>query len=304
MKIIITGGAGFIGSHISKQLLDAGHSVIIYDNLSKNDSSNLDSRALFIKGDLNNSKLLIKTLKTINCVIHLASFIEVSESVKKPYDFAENNILGSVCLLEAMREVGVKKIIFSSSACVYGKPEKLPITEEERLKSDNPYGASKIAVESFCETYHNLYNFDVTILRYFNPYGPLEKHQPETHAIPNFIKNGLAKKPIPLFWKGEGIRDFIYVEDLASAHIAAINLSGFNIFNVGTEKGLKVIDVVRCIEKILGYSLEIEDLGNRAGDVMANFASSKKLAKATKWKAKIKLEEGLRKTIEWFKERV
>src|SRR3989344_6677396 len=297
MKILITGGAGFIGSHISRILLDEGHTVLIYDNLFSGHIEDIDKRALFLEGDLKDQKKLKNSLDGVDWVIHMAGFIEVGRSVEDPVGFTDNNVIGSVHLLEAMREAGVKKIIFSSSACVYGVPEKLPIVEEERLKSDNPYGASKIAVEAFCETYHNLHGFDVVILRYFNPYGPGENHASETHAIPNFIKNALAKKPLPVFGKGELVRDFIYVEDLARAHIALLKLSGFQIFNVGTEKGSKVNDVINIISDLLGYDLEVEDLGNRPGDVPKNYASSKKLNKATGWKSKVSLKQGLEKTI-------
>lgn len=303
MKILITGGAGFIGSHISRLLLDAGHQVLIYDNLSKSRRESVDSRASFIKGDVLDQNLLQKSLEGVDAVYHLASLIEVSESVKFPVKFAENNVLGSLSILEAMREAQVKKILFSSSATVYGEAKTLPTAEGAPLSAANPYAASKIAVEAFMEAYHKLYGFDVVILRYFNPYGPGEDHQPETHAIPNFIKAALNKKPIPLFWKGEQIRDFIYIEDLASAHIAPLNLSGFNIFNVGAERGVKVKDVVNMISDILGYSLEVEDLGERAGDVSANYASSKLFKEKTGWQAKVSLEEGLRRTVAWFKDR-
>lgn len=301
MKVLLTGGAGFIGSHISKLLLDRGDEVVIYDNLSRNDDGNIDKRATFVKGDLKDAKLLVKTLKNIDAVIHMAGFIAVAESVKNPVMFAQNNIIGSVYVLEAMRQAKVKKIIFSSSACVYGTPDKLPIEEGAPLKSDNPYGAGKIAVEKFCETYHNLHGMDVVILRYFNPYGPGERHKPETHAIPNFITCGLKRELIPLYWKGEQIRDFIYVEDLANAHITTLNLSGLGIYNVGTQIGVKVIDVLNKISDILGYRLNIKYLGERRGDVMANFASSKKLYEATGWQAKVGLEEGLKRTIKYFK---
>ncbi|MBI2011667.1 UDP-glucose 4-epimerase GalE [Candidatus Daviesbacteria bacterium] len=301
MKILITGGAGFIGSHVAKILLDLGHQVIVYDNLSKSSQDNLDKRALFIKGDIKDRELLKKTLLGIDWVIHLASLIEVNESVKKPVLYADNNVLGTVELLEAMREVGVKKIIFSSSACVYGTPKTLPLTEASPLQPDNPYGASKVAVEAFLRTYHILHHFDVTILRYFNPYGPGENHQPETHAIPNFIKAALDKRPIPLYWEGEQIRDFIYIEDLATAHTTCLNLKGFSIFNVGTNNGVKVIDVVNKLSDIFGYDVKIENLGERAGDVNANYASSALLKSKAGWEAKVSLDEGLKKTVEYFK---
>lgn len=302
MKVLVTGGAGFIGSHINKLLLNQGHQVSVIDDLSKGDQSSIDPRADFHQISLENQAELEKILPGHDAVIHMASFIEVGESVKKPVEFAENNIVGTVKLLEAMKNTGVKKIIFSSSACVYGKPEKLPITEDDPLgKQENPYGITKVTMEDFCRLYHTLHGFDATLLRYFNPYGPGELHTPETHAIPNFIKSTLAKTHIPLFWKGEQIRDFIYIEDLAEAHVLALPLTGLHIYNVGTETGVKVIDVVKKIFQLVGYEVPIDDLGERKGDVPALVASSEKIKKELRWSAKVDLDEGLRKTIEFFK---
>ncbi len=301
MKILITGGAGFIGSHISKLLLDTGHQVIVYDNLSNGFQDLVDARSTFIKGDIKDQQLLIKSLQGVDAVIHMASFAIVPDSIKDPMLYADNNILGAVSLLEAMRQAEVKKIIFSSSCTVYGFPDHLPIEENFPIFAASPYGATKIAVESFVQSYNLNNKFDVTILRYFNPFGPNEKHEPETHAVPNFIKSALKDEPIPLYWKGEQIRDFIYVEDLAAAHVAVLSLSGYNVFNVGTETGTKVIDIVNVIYKMLGEEPKIDDLGERFGDVQAVYASSKLLKEKTGWEAKYSLEEGLKKTIEWFK---
>lgn len=300
MKILITGGAGFIGSHISRLLLDEGHTVLIYDNLVNGHIESVDKRALFLEGDIKDSKRLSTALSGVEGVIHMASLALVPESIEKPLLYAQNNIDGTVILLEAMRKTGVKKIVFSSSCTVYGNPVKLPITEDFPISSVSPYGATKIANEAFISSYHFLHGFDVIFLRYFNPYGPGENHDPETHAIPNFIKAALVKKPLPLYWKGEIIRDFIYVEDLARAHIAPLKLAGLHAFNVGTEKGTKVIDIINTISDILGYDLEIEDLGERPGDAPAMYASSAKLKKATGWKPKTSLKQGLEKTIEYF----
>lgn len=303
MKILITGGAGFIGTHISKLLLDQGHQVLIYDNLSRSNTNFLDKRTLFLRGDLSDEKLLQKALKGIDCVIHLAAFLDVEESVREPLLYAQNNILGLIYLLEAMRTQGVKKIIFSSSCVVYGFPKKLPLLESAPFNAANPYGASKIACEAFLQSYHAQFSFEVVALRYFNPYGTMENHLPEVHAIPKMIKAALNKEPFTLYWKGLQVRDFIYVEDLASAHVAALNLKGYQVFNIGTEKGVKVIEVVKTLEKILGYKIETLDLGERPGDVPANFASSAKFKKATGWKPKYTLKMGLTKTVEWFREK-
>ncbi len=301
MKVLITGGAGFIGSHITKQLLDSGNEVVIFDDFSTSSKEDTDSRATVVEGNIKDSKLLAESLKGSDAVIHMASFISVEESVKNPAKYMENNVTGTASVLTAMREAGIKKIVISSSATVYGEPKSLPILEDAPLSAANPYAASKIAMEVLCESFNKTDGFDVTTLRYFNPYGPGENHIPETHAIPNFIKAAMEKRPVPLYWKGEQIRDFIYVEDLASAHIAVLELSGHNVFNVGSENGVKIVDILNQLSDIFEYKLEVEDLGERKGDVMANYASSEKMKKATGWEVKTGLGEGLKKTVEFFK---
>ncbi|MBI3103947.1 NAD-dependent epimerase/dehydratase family protein [Candidatus Daviesbacteria bacterium] len=302
MKILLTGGAGFIGSHVAKMLLEQGHIVSIVDNLSHSNKDSVDPRATFHQVDLSAQAKLEEILTGHDAVIHMASLIEVGESVKRPVEFTENNILGTVKLLEVMKKTGVKKMIFSSSACVYGTPKKLPITEDDPLgEQENPYGITKVTMEQFCILYHRLFGFDVTILRYFNPYGPGEEHIPETHAIPNFVRATLTKQPIPLFWKGEQVRDFIYIDDLAQAHVLPLNQSGLQIYNVGTETGSKVADVVKKIFEIVRYEVPIEDKGDRKGDVPELVASAQKLKTELGWEAKVGLEEGLKRTIDFFK---
>lgn len=301
MKILVTGGAGFIGSSIVKILTDRGHQVVVVDNLVHGFQENINRRARFIKADIADDKKILPALKNVDAVIHLAGLIIVPESVKDPIKYCDNNVLGTVKFLESMRKANVKKIIFSSSACVYGTSDHLPIKEDEPLKPDNPYGATKASIEAFLQSYHKVFGFDAIILRYFNPYGPGKMLPPITHAIPNFVMATLARKPIPLYWKGEQVRDFIYIDDLARAHIDVLNLSGFNIFNVGTETGVKVKDVVDNIFEIVGYEVPIDDLGKRPGDVHANYASSEKLKKKVGWRAKVSLKEGLKRTIEYYK---
>lgn len=301
-KILVTGGAGFIGSRVTSLLLDAGHQVVVLDNLTKGYKDLVDKRAKLVIADILDEQYPKQATQGIDAVIHTAGLIVVPESVKDPVKYAKNNVIGSANLLEQMRKANIKKIIFSSSACVYGSPEKLPITEDAPVSPDNPYGATKASIETFLQTYNAVFGFDATILRYFNPYGPGELHQPETHAIPNFIKTALAKNPIPLYWKGEQIRDFIYIEDLAQAHIDVLKLKGLHVFNLGTETGIKVKDVVDEIFKIVGYKVPINDLGPRAGDVHASYASSAKLARAVGWRAKVDLAEGLKRTIDYYKQ--
>lgn len=301
MNILVTGGAGFIGSHVVRMLMGAGEKVTVLDNLSLGKRENVDKRAKLIVGDISDNAKTLEALKGIDAVIHMAGLIVVPDSVKDPILYCQNNVIGTMNLLECMRKVGVRKIIFSSSACVYGTADHLPIKEDAPLRPDNPYGATKAAVEAFLQSYNINFNFDAIILRYFNPYGPGEMHEPETHAIPNFVQAALSKNHIPLYWNGEQIRDFIYIDDLVQAHIDVLKLSGYQVFNVGTDRGVKVRDAVEEIFKIIGYRVEIDDLGKREGDVQANYASSEKLKKTVGWEAKVSLSEGLRRTIDFYK---
>ena len=303
MKVLVTGGAGFIGSWVTRTLLAENHEVTVVDNLSKGFRELVPEGVRFIEGDLHDEKLP-EWLRGHDAVIHMAAFIEVGRSVQEPVDFAENNIVNGVRLLEAMHRADVGKIVFSSSATVYGVPQRLPIREDDpQGAQNNPYGATKVSLEAFVTTYNQLYGMDALIMRYFNPYGPNEMHEPETHAIPNFIKAVIANQRIPLFWGGEQVRDYFYVEDLARAHTAVLPLSGLQVFNVGSDTGHKTIDVVRELMSIAGSEVPIEDLGERAGDVPANYASSEKLRTATGWRAEVTLREGLERTYEWFRAR-
>jgi UDP-glucose 4-epimerase len=305
VRIFVTGGAGFIGNHTTRVLLGRGHQVTVYDNLSSGRRDLVPAGAAFVKGDLREEKKLASAIAGHDAVVHLAAFIAVGVSVQKPVEFAENNIVNTIRLLEAMKDANVRRIVFSSSATVYGVPRRLPLREDDPVGvQSNPYGATKVSAEAFVAVYNQLYGFDATLLRYFNPYGPNELCDPETHLIPNVITAGLSRKPIPIYWNGEQVRDFIYVEDLARAHAEVLTLQGLNYFNVGSEHGIKVKEVVQAVTDILGYTVPIQDLGERPGDVMANYASSQRLREATAWRQTVGLEEGLRRTVEHYRERL
>ena len=305
MRVLVTGGAGFIGSHVSRALLKEGHEVTVLDNLSRGRQDLVPDGAAFVEADLADEAATEAALRGHDAVIHLANFLEVAVSVEKPVLFAENNIVNSVRLLEAMRRADVGKIVFSSSATVYGVPKRLPLREGDELGMQaNPYGATKVAVETFLGVYHTLYDFDCLVLRYFNPYGPNELCEPETHAVPNIVRAMLEKRSIPVYWKGQQLRDYIYVEDLARAHIAPLEQSGYHVYNVGTEAGTKVMDVIETVATILKQEPQIDDLGERAGDIEASYASSEKLRTELGWEPQVDLEEGLRRTIEHYRERL
>ena len=302
--MLVTGGAGFIGSHVCAVLLQRGHDVTVVDDLSCGYRELVPEGARLIEGSLASADLP-QWLRGHDAVIHMAGFIEVGRSVEEPALFAENNVVNSVRLLEAMRKAGVSSIVFSSSACVYGVPRRLPIREDDPLGVQaNPYGATKVAIETFVATYYQLHGMNAMILRYFNPYGPGELHHPETHAIPNFIRATLAGRPVPLYWNGEQVRDFIYVEDLARAHVEVLGRTGLDYFNVGSETGTRVRDVLELIFELCGKRSSVEDLGERPGDVPASYASSGKLMRLTGWRPEVGLREGLRRTIEYYRARL
>jgi UDP-glucose 4-epimerase len=303
MRVFVTGGAGFIGNHVVRVLLQAGHDVTVLDNLSTGRRELVPPGASFIQGDLKDEGQLVESLAGQDVVIHLAALVPVPTSVKRPVEFAENNVVNTVRLLESMRRAEVGRIVFSSSATVYGSPQRLPLREDDPIATQtNPYGATKVAAEGFIAVYSHLYGFDATVLRYFNPYGPNELCEPETHAIPNIIRSALEDRAIPLYWRGEQVRDFIYVEDLARAHAGVLGLKGLNYFNVGSEKGVAVKDVLQIVTDIVGHPLRIDDLGERPGDVPALYATSEALRKATGWQAEVGLEEGLRRSVAFFRE--
>lgn len=302
MRVFVTGGAGFIGSWVVKVLLQEGHQVTVFDNLSTGFAKQVPAGAKLMRGDIRRKSEIIKALLGHDAVIHLAAKTLVPESVQKPAEYFEVNLGGGVNVLEAMRETGIKKIVHSSTAAVYGIPKRVPIREDDPKFPINPYGATKLALETMLHTYHANYGFDVTMFRYFNPFGPGENHDPETHAVPNFIKATLAGKPIPLYWEGEQARDFFYVEDIAEAHVLGLKQKGFHYYNLGSGKATKVIDLVRAIFVITGTKTEIEDLGKRAGDPPQLLASIAKVKKELGWVPKTNLVTGLKNTISSVKE--
>ena len=208
MKVFVTGGAGFIGSHICRALLDAGHSVTAYDNLSTGHAESVPEGAQFVEGDIRDLAATKIAMMDHDAVVHLAAQALVPESVENPQKSYEVNVGGGYNVLNAMQELGVKKLIYSSTAAVYGDQDKMPIKETAPKLPSNPYGATKLALESLAHSYHKTYGIDLTVFRYFNPFGSGERHDPETHAVPNFMRAIRDGDPIPLYWNGDQIRDF------------------------------------------------------------------------------------------------
>lgn len=299
--ILVTGGAGFIGGNTTRLLCDKGHDVIVLDNLSTGHRELVDKRARFIQGDLSDPEIINKALKGVDRVFHFAAVSYIKSSIDDPRGCFENNVIGTVNLLEGMRKNNVKFIVNSSSASVYGEPAVIPVTEDSVKQPLQPYGASKLAAEAVLSAYYHTFGINSTSLRYFNAYGPFDEVHPITRAVPNWIRQILSGQPISLYWKGQQYRDYIYVEDIAAAHFAVMDLTGYNYFNIGTGNGVLMADLLESIFMAVGKRTEIHDLGERLGDPMRLVADTTKITAAVGWKPTRSLDEGIRTTVDYFK---
>jgi UDP-glucose-4-epimerase GalE len=299
-RILVTGGAGYIGSHTVRVLLERGYDVAVVDNLSKGYRQNVPARRLY-EIELADTSALTGLMRQLNteAVVHFAAFIAVGESMVEPERYFVNNVSGSLSLLSAMQAAGVKHIVFSSTAAVYGSPDAVPILETSPIQALNPYGESKVMVETLLGWFDRIHHLTSVCLRYFNaaggaPDGRLgEQHEPETHLIPLILRAVLSGKPVTVFGQdydtpdGTCIRDYIHVEDLAEAHVLALEylLAGgrSDQFNVGTGTGHSVMEVIHAVEKITGQKVPYLMGTRRAGDPARLVASSDKLRSTLGW---------------------
>lgn len=294
-NILVTGGAGYIGSFMVRRLLDLGFKVSVIDNLSKGYKDAVDKRAHLYEGDLLDSNFLdeVFSKNEFDAVIHFAGLISVGESVRQPDEYFRNNTLGTFCLIEKMRLRDVKNIIFSSTAAVYGNPQKTPIPEIHSKMPESPYGESKLLAENGLQWYSEKFGISVANLRYFNASGAAldgkigEGHQPETHIIPSAIKAVLEDKPFTLFGDdyptndGTCIRDYIHVLDLVQAHILALKKleenDGSHVYNVGTGKGYTNRQLIEVVERISGRKMNVKVEKRRKGDSAVLIADNQKI---------------------------
>ncbi len=302
MKILVTGGAGYIGSHVVLLLCDQGHDIIVLDNLSLGSKEAVDDRAVFIEGSILNNEDLSKSLPGVEAVIHLAAFKSAGESMLNPQKYSENNVVGSRNLLRAMIEENVKNIIFSSTAAVYGLPEYLPLDEKHPLKPINHYGYTKLQTEKTIDLYSKDKQIKYINLRYFNAAGydslgrisSLEKNP--ANLIPSVMEVAIGKRDKLFVYgndfdtdDGTGVRDYVHVSDLARAHISALELISKNqsaTVNLGSEKQYSVMDVIRSTENISGKKIPYEVVERREGDPDKIYASSDNAKNILNWSAK------------------
>ncbi len=319
-KVLVTGGAGYIGSHTVRSLVEGGHEVVVFDNLSTGRKEAVGDAKLVV-GDLADRKLLDKVFKDdkFDAVIHFAASIEVEESVENPAKYYQNNVINGLNLLDAMIANGVGKIVFSSSAAVYGEPEKNPIPETLACNPTNPYGETKLVFEKILKWYSTAYGLNSVSLRYFNAAGALpeenlgyERGLKHSHLIPRVLDAALGKTPeIKVFGNdyktpdGTCVRDYIHVLDLAAAHLAALKKlekdAGAHIYNVGTGRGYSVLEIIDEAVEITGRMIPMKFADRRPGDPAKIFADSRKLQKELGWKPEHNLKSIIQSSWNWQK---
>jgi UDP-glucose 4-epimerase len=303
MKLLVTGGAGYIGSVVAEQLLGAGHQVIVIDNLSRGHRQAVPQGAELIVGDLADKKGLTELFQRyqFDAVLHFAAFIEAGESMKSPETFFRNNTANALGVLEAMLAARVNRFVFSSTAALYGNPVRSPIQEDDGLQPTNAYGESKLLVERMLEWFHRIHGLRYASLRYFNAAGAAapdrgEAHQPESHLVPRLMNVALGRqKQVEIFGTdyptpdGTCVRDYIHVSDLAVAHLLALDAldpADRLIYNLGSGQGFTVREVIEGVRRVTGQPIRVVESPRREGDPAVLIASSEKIRRELNWKPK------------------
>ncbi len=307
--ILVTGGAGFIGSWTVEKLISREYKVVILDNLAYGSIDNLSKvldDIVFINGDIRDSELLDKLFKKYRFygVIHLAALVSVNEVSQKPYEGYSINVYGTFNLLEMSRKYDVERFVYASSAAVYGDPLSLPISEDHPLYPKSLYGATKLAGEVLVNSYSINYGLSTISLRYFNVYGPRMKPGPYAGVIYIFIHNVIHNKPLTIYGDGLQTRDFIYVEDVAEANLLALESNITGSYNIGSGNDISIKDLAYKILGLMGRKdLEIVYDKPRIGDIRYSLADISKAAQLLGWKPDTNFEEGLKRTIKYYVER-
>ncbi len=313
MNVFVTGGAGYIGSVCVEELLNAGHTVTVFDNLCEGHRSAVDRRARFLLGDFNERAGIQMAVRAAQpeAVIHFAAHALVGESMTNPSKYFRNNVGGGINLLDACVEVGVKKFVFSSTCATYGVPEKMPMDESLSQRPVNPYGESKLMFEQVLKWYRQLHGLDFVAFRYFNAAGAShefgEHHRVETHLIPNVLKVALGQKShVEIFGSdyptpdGTCIRDYIHITDLAQAHMRALAPDKSGFFNLGNGEGFSVREVISVCEQVSGKKITALEKPRRAGDPPRLVAAAQKACGALGWKPAFpKLEQIVATAWSW-----
>jgi UDP-glucose 4-epimerase len=321
MKILVTGGAGYIGGTVTRLLLAEGHAVTVYDNLCHSKRLAVAPQAEFVEGEVADRALLERTLSQgrFDGIMHFAALIEAGESMKVPEIYFRNNTVATLTLLEAMLATGHNRLVFSSTAACYGEPESTPIIEDAKLAPTNPYGESKLLVEQMLRWMNLSHGLRYASLRYFNVAGAIEgygeAHEPESHLIPLILDVALGRRAnIKIFGKdyptkdGTCIRDYIHVRDLAEAHLLALGALSESrsklIYNIGNGQGFTVLEVIDSVRRVTGKPITVEECPRRPGDPAVLVASSEKIKAELGWKPKFaQLDQIIASAWEWHQKR-
>jgi len=302
MRALVTGGAGFIGSNIIRQWLAMGHEAVVLDNLSSGYERNLFPDVTFIRGDIRDESAVEFAISGCEVVFNLAASVGNKRSIDNPVEDSDINVLGLLKVLEAARRHGIRKVVQSSSAGIFGELKTLPIREDHPLNPDTPYGVSKLAGEKHCLAYNKLYGMENVCLRYFNVYGPLQRFDAYGNVIPIFATNALNGESITIFGDGEQTRDFVHVRDVAAANIrTALGKNVQGVFNIGSCTRVTINELARMV--IAAARIEVEVLHGpvRAGDVRDSLADISLSAAAFDYCPQQNLSAGLVEYIDWLK---
>ena len=307
MRILVTGGAGFIGSNIVEELIRRGEKVRVLDNFSTGRRENIEpflKNIELIEGDIRDYQLVVKAMRGIEVVIHEAALPSVPRSIKDPLTTCEVNVRGTLNILQAAKNAGVKRVVFASSSSVYGESEILPKREDIPPNPLSPYAVSKLAGEKYCQVFQSIYNLSTVCLRYFNVFGPRQDPaSPYAAVIPRFISLALEGKPLEIHGDGLQSRDFTYVRNVVQATILAAqgdkNVEG--VINVACGEKYSVLDIVRALERILKKKVKVYHTEPRKGDVRESLADITRAKKILGYRVEVRFEEGLERTVEYFK---
>ena len=301
-NVLVTGGAGFVGSNLVKHLVNLGNNVTVLDNLMSGYRSNLDPfpSVKFIEGDVRDQAAIEKVIKGVEVVFHLAASVGNKRSIDQPITDAEINVLGTLQVLEAARKAGVRKIVASSSAGIFGELKTMPIKEDHPIEPDTPYGSTKLCEEKLCLAYAKLYPIEAVCLRYFNVYGPNQRFDAYGNAIPIFVFRMLRNEPIQIYGDGEQTRDFVHVDDVVQANIKAgdsIGVSG--AFNIGSGKNITINRLVEMITKNHPSPVRIEHGPERPGDVRDSLADITLAKQRINFIPSVPFESGIDGYVDW-----
>ena len=301
MKILVTGGAGFIGSNIALKLLNESHRVLILDNLSSGFKDNIDTRSTFINGDVRDTACIKAAMQDCGLVFHLAASVGNKRSIDNPVDDSMINVIGTLNILEAARYRGIKKIVFSSSAGIFGELKTLPISEEHPQEPDSPYGTSKLAAEKMCLTYNKLYNMKNVCLRYFNVYGVNQRYDAYGNVIPIFALRVLRGENIIIFGDGKQTRDFVNVKDVVEANYNAGFTDGASgVYNIGSGTSITINALAEDIQRAAGKRVGTVYDPPRKGDVKHSLADISAARQAFSFNPTVDIKRGLNEYLLWL----